>query len=292
MFEKILAPSDASEKGELVLPYLEELGTRISSEITLLHVYPPKMSSFSESMTQYMENIARGLQDSVGEESMVSYLILNGRPSDAIIYHALEENFNVIVMATHGESGVRHWGLGSTVDKVIRGTSKPVLLVRAKSARAVRKDGLLDRIVVPLDGSRIAEVSLPYVEELSLSLGAARRREVALIEVVSPTYRAAGGGAFIRGLYTEVELERLKEKTADYLEKAAGRMRGKGIEVKCEVLVGDEAEEIMRFSDEGGANLLAMATHGISGFSRQFLGKVAERILHHGKTTLMLIKPA
>jgi nucleotide-binding universal stress UspA family protein len=292
MFERILAPSDASKESELVLPYLEELGIRIGSEITLVHVYPPKMNDFSEDMMQYMENVVQGLQSRVGNTSKVNYVILNGRPSDTIIYHAMEESYNVIVMATHGESGVRHWGIGSTVDKVVRGTSKPVLLIRAKSARAMREGGLLDKIVVALDGSRIAEVTIPYIEELALSLQAAHRQEIVLIQVVSPTYRAATGGAFMRGSYTEVELERLKGKTADYLEKVATGMRSKGIEVHCEVLVGDEAEEIMRFSDEGDANLLAMATHGISGFNRQYLGKVAERIEHHGQKPLLLVKPA
>ncbi len=292
MFERILAPSDASKESELVLPYLEELGMRIGSEITLVHVYPPKMNDFSEDMMQYMDNVVQGLQNRVGNTSKVNYVILNGRPSDTIIYHAMEENYNVIVMATHGESGVRHWGIGSTVDKVVRGTSKPVLLIRAKSAMAMRESGLLDKIVVALDGSRIAEVTIPYIEELALSLQAAHRQEVVLIQVVSPTYRAATGGAFMRGSYTEVELERLKGKTADYLEKVATGMRSKGIEVRCEVLVGDEAEEIMRFSDEGDANLLAMATHGISGFNRQYLGKVAERIEHHGRKPLLLVKPA
>jgi Universal stress protein family. len=69
-------------------------------------------------------------------------------------------------MMTHGRSGIKRWLLGSTVRKVIGEIGKPALIIRAKAAPVERERGILNRVVVPLDGSKIAEVTLPYVEEL------------------------------------------------------------------------------------------------------------------------------
>ena len=87
----------------------------------------------------------------------------------------------VVAMSTHGHSGIKRWALGSGADKVVRVTERRVALIRAKDARAdVREKGLLNRILVPLNGSELAEVALPYAEELAGRLGSMLKKWISV----------------------------------------------------------------------------------------------------------------
>ncbi|MCD6567565.1 MAG: universal stress protein [Dehalococcoidia bacterium] len=291
MYEKILAPCD-TKLSELILPYLEELGDRLDSEITLLHVYPPKLASFSRTLEVYLDQLAQTVRGNLKDRGRVSSVVLGGDPHREIVSYAQEEGFGLIVMATHGESGIKRRFLGSTADKVVRGTNQPVLLIRAKSPMAVREQGMLNRILVPLDGSKLSESILPYVGELVASVAAEAKTEVTLIQIIPPTYYVPAGEAAPRVAYTEEELSQLREIAMDYLRQKAAGLQDSGIAVKCEVPVGGDAEKIVEFTDEIRANLVAMSTHGLSGFSRLFLGSVADYVLHHGDTPLLLVKPS
>jgi nucleotide-binding universal stress UspA family protein len=144
----------------------------------------------------------------------------------------------------------------------------------------------LNKIVVPLDGSDVSEAVLPYIEEAAPKLKA----QVALLQVVEPTHYAIQGSV-ARVQYTEKEINQLKAKARDYLEKAGAGLKSKGVAITFEVAVGKAAEEIVNFASKTNADLVAMATHGWSGFSRLFLGSVADRVLHTGNTPLLLVKP-
>jgi len=293
MYEKILVPLDGSDLCELVLPYVEELAEKLRSKAILLHVCPPKLGSFSHKHEVYIENMAQVVRGHLKGEGEVEAILLAGEPNREIVGYARRENITLIAMVTHGQSGMKRWVLGSTADKVIRETSKPVLLIRTGTPPAVREEGILNKLLVPLDGSKVSEVIFPYVEELVLRVvtkAKLAKLEVSLLQVIAPSRYVASGTTLSVIPYGEAELEELKRKTEDYLEKAGSGLKNKGINVKCNVVVGSAAEEIINFADKVGANLIAMSTHGYSGFNRLFLGSVADRVLHHGNTPLLLVK--
>ncbi len=145
------------------------------------------------------------------------------------------------------------------------------------------------RILVPLDGSKIGEAALPYVEELVSKL--AQEVEVTLLQVVSSvTHAVVAGGETAKIPYTEKEIEQIKEKTVDYLEKAGEGLKSKGAIVKCKVGVGKAAEEIIKAANEINADLIAMSTHGRSGLSRWAFGSVTDRLLRGGDKPVLMVR--
>ena len=291
MYEKILAPLDGSDLCELVLPYVEELGARLSSEIILLHVCPPKLGAFSHKHETYIEHMAQLVKEHLKGEGKVEPVLLDGEPNEEIVGYAKRGDISLIAMMTHGRSGVKRWLLGSTIDKVIRETDRPLLIIRAKAAPAVREEGILNRVLVPLDGSKAAEATLPLVEELMREV-TAKEAEATLLMVIPPTHYVPASPEIAELPYTEEQIGQLETEAKAYLEKAGSGLKSKGINLRFEVAVGNAAEEIIEFANKVNANLTAMSTHGYSDSTSPTLGSVANRVLHHGSTPLLLVKPA
>jgi len=295
MYEKILVPLDGSELAEVDLPYAEELAGRLGSEGTLLYVSESAEDRYHR-MPIYMQEMAKAtkrnaeryLEKPEGKAIKVESTVLVGHPADEIVAYADKEDIGLIVMATHGRSGIKRLALGSVAEKIVRTARQPVALIRAKGARPdVREKGMLKKALVPLDGSKESEASIPYIEELASKLKA----EVVLFQVLEPTrYVYAGGAGAAKTPYTEKEMAPLKASAGDYLKKVAGGLEGKGITTRYEVRVGTAAEEIIKLADELYVDMVAMSTHGRSGISRWAFGSVADKVLHAGNTPLLLVR--
>ena len=150
---------------------------------------------------------------------------------------------------------------------------------------------MFERILVPLDGSKVGESALPYIEELVSKLSPEVKVEVTLFQVVTTlthfvTVREAGTEI----PYTEEEMEQIKRKAMDYLSKAGEGLRSKGAIVKCKVGVGKAAEEIIKAADEINADWIAMSTHGRSGLSRWAFGSVTDRVLRGGNKPMLMVR--
>ena len=149
---------------------------------------------------------------------------------------------------------------------------------------------MFEKILVPLDGSRIGEAALPYVEEIVSKLSPKVKAEITLFQAISlATIPEVRGRAAESIPYTTNQIEETKEKAAEYLNKAGEALRGKGAIVNAKVEVGDAADEIVKAADEIGANLIAMSTHGRAGISRWAFGSVTDKVLRHGKSVPILM---
>jgi len=153
-----------------------------------------------------------------------------------------------------------------------------------------RRKRMLRKIIVPLDGSKVAEAVLPFVEEIVSGLKRGIKGEVTLIHVLSPTYYVVAGEAGAPVPYTDAEIEQIKNKTMDYLDKVGEGLRSKGAIVECKVGVGRAAEEINKVADEINADLVAMSTHGRSGLSRWAFGSVTDRVLRGGNRPVLMVR--
>ena len=150
---------------------------------------------------------------------------------------------------------------------------------------------MYERILVPLDGSKVGEAALPYVEELVSRLSPEVKAEVTLFQVVSSrVYYIVAGEASAPIPYTEEEMEQIKRKTMDYLDNAGEGLRSKGAIVKVKVAVGKADEEITKAADEIGVNLIAMSTHGRSGLSRWAFGSVTAKVLRGGNKPVLMVR--
>ncbi len=149
---------------------------------------------------------------------------------------------------------------------------------------------MYERILVPLDGSKLGETALPYVEELVSKLSPEVKVEVTLFQVVSATHWIAAGEATAPVSYTEEELKPIKQKVMGYLTKAGEGLRSKGAIVKIKVGVGSAAEEIIKATGEINAGLVAMSTHGRSGISRWAFGSITDRVLREGNVPILTVR--
>ena len=296
MYERILVPLDGSELAEVALPYAEELAGRLGSEITLIHVYESAESEYQQMHQAYVEKMVevtkqgaeRFLAKSKAKAVKVKSALLVGHPAEQIVDYADEQNAGLIIIATHGRSGITRWVLGSVAAKVVRAAKQPVALIRAESVRRdASEKGTMDKVLVPLDGSKESEAVIPYVEELASKLDG----EVVLLHVAAPAYPVYIMPAEPFQIpFSEEEVGLLRAKAKAYLEELGSALKGKGIKTTSEVGFGGAADEIIRIADEIGADLVAMSTHGRSGISRWAFGSTADKVLHAGDTPVLLVR--
>ena len=147
------------------------------------------------------------------------------------------------------------------------------------------------RILLPLDGSKVGEAALPLVDDLVSKLLPGSKVEITLLQVVSSlTYYIIAGEAGVKVPYTEKEMEQIKKKAMDYLGKTGKSLKSKGATVKIKVGIGNPADEIIRVADEINANLIAMSTHGRSGISRWAFGSITDRVLRGAAKPILLVR--
>lgn len=291
MFKRILVLLDGSELGELVLPYAEELAGALNSEVELVYVCESTESQYRHMYQLYIEKMAQqvgGHIEEKGSKTTVTPVVLDGHPAAAIIDYAENNDISLIVMATHGRSGIMSWTMGGCAHKILYGVNILVLLVRASvPTPSGNKEGqILNRILVPLDGSEAGEAVLPYVRELTEKL----ELEVILFQVIAPGQHVHTIGGLSYFLFPEQQVEKMKASARQYLEGVSGRFAGTRATVRSELGSGDPATEIIKFASETDTRLVAMATHGHSGIGRWAFGSVTHKVLHSGNTPLLLVR--
>lgn len=312
MYKKMLVPLDGSELAEVVFAYAKELAGRLSLDVTLLHVCSPteqELAPMHRSYTEHMAGIVKlqveAIQKKVGIQPggkavEVRGELVVGYPAEEILSYADENDIDLILMSTHGRSGIRRWAMGSVADKVLRASKVPVWLVRAGIPEEVVYDKWPSRtILVPLDGSELAESVLPHVEAVAKQRGA-EIVDVILLRVCEPPIISSDYPEAIMPLSWEEHVEQqmalCKRASEKYLASVEKRLKDAGLKVRSEALVGkpplgNPANEIIDYANRNPFNLIVMATHGRSGISRWAYGSVAARVLLGVSSPLFLVRP-
>ena len=148
MFQRILVPLDGSELAERALPYAKELAQQLGASLTILRVvnsleltsaqafsgylpaevYDAAFEDARRAAREYLETVAKGL---AADGLAVDWVMRTGDPAGEVIEHEREGRADLVVMSTHGRSGLGRWVFGSVADRVLRGGTIPVLLVRS-----------------------------------------------------------------------------------------------------------------------------------------------------------------
>lgn len=151
-----------------------------------------------------------------------------------------------------------------------------------------------ERILMPLDGSKLGEAALSYVDKLISGLAPDEKVEITLFHVITtvthaPHIPAVGGVVSVP--YNEEELAEMKAAATDYLNKVSDGLRNEKVTVICKVSVSEKpAEEIIKVEVEVNADLVAMSTHGRSGISRFAIGSVADKVLRGGTVPVLMVR--
>jgi nucleotide-binding universal stress UspA family protein len=296
MYTRMLIPLDGSKVAEQVLPYARCLAKKLGVPVEFLEVVDPEshtllanpaqgryvdtiLADRVESGKNYMEGIARSFQG-----AHVNCLVEKGKAEEVVIEKAAMDKNTLIVMATHGRSGIQRWLLGSVADNILHAATNHVLLVRASDQGKTDGEAVLKTVVVPLDGSPLAERVLPDVAELAkkIKLAVVLVRAYALPPSVS-------GDDF--GFYSADLLDQLESEAKDYLAGKVKDLKTKGLEdVSSVVHIGYGAEEIITLARNTPDNFIAMCTHGRSGVKRWVFGSVAERVVRHSGDPVLIIR--
>jgi len=294
MYERIMVPLDGSNAAETVLPYLEELAPKFKSEILLVSVAEPKMAETDHLFRAYLQSIQSRIENELGDwgakvEIQINVEVLSGKPANEILRCAEEKKVSLLVMASRGRSGDGPWLLGNIAAKVLRATTQPVLLIRsgAPEKKPVHKS-LFSRILVPLDGSKVAEQIIPH------AAGLAKRAagELILLQAFQKIEREVSGEGF--GAMTEEaviqENKRREEEVKAYLKTVGNPLRGKGLTVSEAVVSGDPAEKILEYAEPNAVDIITMPTHGRSGIKRWVFGSVTDKVLHAGDMPILVVR--
>lgn len=308
MYKRMLIPLDGSEVAEVVFPYVEYLAGRLGFGVVFLHISSPALKEYQPMIKAYMDHAADvvragaiRLQQSYPDAPVrpvpVQVNMVHGYPADEILRYSEEERADLVVLASHGRSGRKQWALGSVADKVLRSSRIPVFLVPFGAGG--RPDGgewSARTMIVPLDGSELAETVLPHVEALA-GQGGKEGMEVVLVRACEPpaipTYYSPELSQIPLhwGEYAEQETAQCKKVAAEYLVGVEKNLRDAGMNVRSEVLVGKASDEIVDYASKTPDALIVMATHGRSGLSRLVYGSVALNILVGVTNPIFLIKP-
>jgi nucleotide-binding universal stress UspA family protein len=301
MYTKIFVPLDGSKTAEQVLPYARTLSEALKLPIELLavidlseiavHVAAGKaryldtlIEAGVRSSEEYLGRIARTIS-----HVDVKCTIEKGRPDEVIVEKAAADKSTLISMATHGRSGINRWLMGSVAEKVLRSTMNPLLLIRPGEQAPTEGRESLRSVIVPLDGSDLAESVLPAVARLATELNLG----VILFRAYSIPYNAyANEGYYAMNLDAITTV--LKEETVEYLEKNRAEVKKLGVtEVSYVAKEGFAADEIISLGRNTANHLIAMCTHGRSGVQRWALGSVTETVVRHsGDPVLVLRAPS
>ena len=144
MYQRILVPLDGSDRAELALPFAEELAAKLGSEIILLCASDSaeaedyaKHEIYLEQITEVVKRAAKKLLTNPEQKVSIRSAVTIGLPAQEIVDYAEQVAVSLIIMATHGRTGVSRWALGSVAEKVMRASTRPVLLVRVPGASIV-----------------------------------------------------------------------------------------------------------------------------------------------------------
>ena len=181
------------------------------------------------------------------------------------------------------------WWLGSVTDQVLRLTDKPLLVVRSHESRAATQGDNLRTMVIPLDGSLLAEQILPHAAATAAGLGLT----VQLVSVVPPTvqYVSMAGAGEMYNSNLETMATQALDDAASYLAQVRERLLSQGTNtVENHVLRGDPAGSIIDLAAATSDKLVAMTTRGRSGLGRWILGSVADRVVRNSGDPVLLVR--
>ena len=296
MFEHMLVPLDGSHLAECVLPHATALSHAFDARVTLLRVLERAATSGrgqsvdplgwhmrKAEATSYLDGVGTRLQE-VGLRT--EQILLEGQAAERIVEFARAHDVGLILVSSHGRSGLSYWNVSSVVEKIILSSRVPTMIVRAYLPVTSDLAGLrYQRLLVPLDCSQRAECALP----LATTLARFYESQLLLAHVVARPEMPR------RAPLTEEEIEladRLTERNRLEASRCLEQLRSQlHPDVQLCLLVGDNVaaalHELVKRED---VDLVVLSAHGYSGGARWPYGSVALNFIAYGTTPLLIVQ--
>lgn len=308
----ILVPLDFSPHSFKALRYAEALARQFGSRLHLLHVtepiayptdlgYAPVISGELE--TELQRGVRQRLDALLAEVKARGFAVEGslrvGRPFAEIVEAAAADKVDLVVVTTHGFTGLKLVLLGSTAERVVRHSPCPVLVVRDQEHEFVKTTAgdetpradqeaaaplALKRVLVPLDFSAPSRQALAYASRLAGQFQAA----LLLVHVMELPY--------LDPSVTEIDTRAIEDATRqtaqEQLAKVQALSRAAGLPVTSELLTGSPWNEVADYARREAADLIVAGTHGYTGLKHALLGSTAERIVRHAPCPVLVVREA
>lgn len=311
MYSKILVALDGSELAERVLPLASDTARRFNAGLILLTVLSDPSSahpgpvrrliaaaprrrgrgeqrhedSRRSQAQRYVEDVATKATNRVRP---VSTTVASGDPAEKIVQVAHEQKADLIVLAARGQSGLARGLLGSVTDRVLQILRVPVLIIDPEKAPPMGAPSPpIQQVILPVDGSEIAEGAIPHAADVASAFGA----EVVLVRVVTgnlATVSDAFWGQSGDNLLTSEELE---AEAKAYLGGIANRLERAGISSTQRVLRGRARAQIVALAQEMPSSMIVLTTRGATGIARWLMGSVANGLIRTAPVPILVVPP-
>jgi nucleotide-binding universal stress UspA family protein len=272
MLKRIMLPTDGSPESDRAIPYARIIAREQGAEILLIQVvqlpmmindeyeggeaWQQTLGAFEEIAQSNLDNLSSTLRAD-GIEVRAEKVL--GYPAGALLDFEAEHQPDLVVMGTHGRTGIARFALGSVADRMVRHGTTPVLLVREGPA-----EPRLDHAFVMLDGSGLAEEALKAVKLL------------------------AGHPLHTLTLFQAVSDTTDRRPAATYLEGVAARLAKHDLSTRVMTDIGDPGLLFEKAAND--ADVIVLATHGRGGVDRYRHGSVAERVVHESTKPVLLTR--
>lgn len=299
MFKKVLVPLDGSPLAEQAMIPAVQLARALKAEMLLLRSIQPVYTMMPVVAGEYewawpeyaREDSRREIRDYLEvvrrqhecPDCAIRAITHEGDPAGVIVDTVAEEGIDLIIMSTHGQTGVRRAVFGSVTERVLHSVACPVLVTR--SADPIR------RVLIALDGSELAELAVPPALEIARALGARvillRVNEMLPLNPLDVTMSWDWDAeAPQRKLVGE-----LRQTAETYLRDIAARYELSAADVQTIVLDGSPVDRIQEFARLYGIDLIAMSTHGRTGLRRWLYGSVTAKVMRGSDRSMLIVRP-
>ena len=289
-FRRILVPPDGSELAERALPPAIAFSEAMSSQIIFFravdksflpsdpYLYQRMIDRHESEVAFYLRSLqSRSLFSAIDTKSVTA----SGPPAESIINYAQENEADLIVISSHGRSGIGRWVYGSVANKVLHGATCDVLLIHPQ---VDIESFSCKRILVPLDGSSLAEQALQPALELAEAVSAELILLRAVILPLVPIEPVPGWPGMAAVMDTA------GHEARKYLLNVKNALNKSSAPSMVEVVPGPTASAIIDYADGAEIDLIVMSSRGLSGIGRWVFGSVTEKVLRGARCATLVIR--
>lgn len=291
---RILFPTDLSDTSSVALGHALMLADRFQAALTMLHAAStranpqaaqfPEVYPVSDEFEAQLEAQLAAITGAAPAQKLRLERVVqqNNNPVAEICAYAETANVDLVIMGTHGRTGLSHWLAGSVTEEVVRHASCPVMAVRASKQNA-EVTPYFD-ILVPVDFSLHAQKALRY----GVTLAHLFEANLHLLHVVDqplyPTYYGLGEDLLLNS-HPEVP-----RRSHEELRRLMTSFAAPAIKCQTHVREGRAYSEIVRFIGDHECDLVVMGTHGLSGLEHFLLGGTTEKVMRHAACPVLAVK--
>jgi nucleotide-binding universal stress UspA family protein len=299
MFDPILVPLDGSLLAECVLPHVVAIARAFDAKVIMLRVLEKNKANGTAQMFDllnwqinktgaklYLEKISARLQKF---GLRIETAVLEGLVAESITEYALSRGVKLVILSSHGRSGLSQWGISSVTQKIIFSAPTSVLIIRAHqpvTSESIERQYL--RMMVPLDGSRRAENVLPMVTLLARF----HQSQISIVHVVK-TPEMARQMPLAR---EDVELSeqivaRNREEAIRYLDQVRLHSSLEGMDVQINLLTSDNsAAALHELAEKESIDMVALSAHGYSGNNQWPYGSMVNNFILYSKVPVLIVQ--